>query len=116
VKDAIRKGSDRSSPIIKVASPMECGSISSVASSLDHNVCLDPYAELESLDRLSTDLWSSVKRSSSYTQVSDHYHSNFHPKFLQRRHSLTSISGKCSPTEDKKQKTPWRMVNNLLFF
>ena len=41
----------------------------------------------------------SVKRSSSYTQVSDHRSYNVQPKFVQRRHSLTSINGKGSPIE-----------------
>ena len=61
---------------------------------------LDPYAELEGQELyLSTDVLSSVKRSSSYTQVSDHRNYSFQPKFVQRRHSLTSINGKGSPIE-----------------
>lgn len=106
MKEVIRKSSGRSSPIVKVASPE---SVSSMESSFDNIVNYDPYAELESQQYLNADLWSSVKRSSSYTQVNDYY-ANVHPKFVQRRHSLTSISGKCSPTEDKKPKTPWKMV------
>ena len=34
---------------------------------------------------------------------------------MQRRHSLTSISGKGSPIEsDKKQKTPWKMMRSFM--
>ena len=34
------------------------------------------------------------------------------PRFVQRRHSLTSnpFPSICNPTEDKKSKTPWKMV------
>ena len=60
----------------------------------------DPYAELEGQELyLSTDVLSTVKRSSSYTQVSDHRNYSIQPKFVQRRHSLTSINGKGSPIE-----------------
>ena len=38
----------------------------------------------------------------------------FQPKFVQRRHSLTSISDDCSPVESKKQKTPWKMVRSII--
>ena len=105
VKEAIRKTSERESPIIKVARDSE----SSIASSYD-NILSDPYAELEGQNEhhLSTDMLSSVKRSSSTGQVIE---PKFQPKFVQRRHSLTSISDDCSPVESKKQKTPWKMVS-----
>ena len=50
-----------------------------------------------------------VKRSSSCTQVGE-----IQQRFIQRRHSLTSISGKGSPIEDKKLRTPWKMVRSII--
>ena len=113
MKDAIRKTSERESPVIKVDS-RRGDSESSVASSYDNILgAPDPYAELEGHEsHLSTDLIS-VKRSSSTGQVTDHLKS----KFVQRRHSLTSISDDCSPEEDiikKHQKTPWKMVRSIM--
>ena len=111
MKDAIRKTSERESPVIKVRGDSE----SSVASSYDNILTSDPYAELEGHEHhLNTEITSSVKRSSSTGQVTDPLTK---PKFVQRRHSLTSISDDCSPEEDIKkhhQKTPWKMVRSIM--
>ena len=116
MKDAIRKTSERESPVIKVDNRGRGDSESSVASSYDNILAPDPYAELEGHEgHLSTDLLS-VKRSSSTGQVTDHLLLQ-KPKFVQRRHSLTSISDDCSPEEDiikKHQKTPWKMVRSII--
>ena len=100
----------------------------SIAAPSGASLIYDPYAELEGHHHqhddhhlyLSADVLSSVKRSSSYTQVFDHY-THFQPRFVQRRHSLTSICGKGSPIEANEhhkksphQNTAWKMVRNFI--
>ena len=123
---ALRRSSERGSPpLVRVGPSGVLGDSvgTSLASSFDNILPTDPYAELESQNEryLSTDVLSCVKRSSSYTQVSSDQRFLIQPTFVQRRHSLTSISGKGSPIEEKKQqrsqpmKTPWpKLMRNFI--